>query len=106
MQQGVHAADVHEGAVIGEAADRALNGFAFLDFGVAALLDGALLILQDGAAVHHHVFVGHVELDDADADLLPEQLLQLGGVPGAAARGGHEGAHAHVHAQAALDDAR
>ena len=67
VQQGVHAADVHESAVIGQAADRAVHGLAFLDFGVAALLGGALFVFQDRAAVHHHVFIGYVELDDAAA---------------------------------------
>ena len=73
--------------------------------GVALFLGGALFLFQHRAAVHHHVFIGHVELDDPAADLLADQLLHLGGVFGAAARGRHERAHAHVHAQPALDHA-
>ena len=80
VQQRVHAADIHESAVIGQAADRAVHGLAFLDLGVAAFLGGALFFFEHGAAVHHHVFIGHVELDDAAADLLADQLLHLGGV--------------------------
>ena len=103
VQQGIHAADIDEGAVIGQAAHRAVHGLAFLDFGVALVLVGALFFFEDGAAVHHHVFIGHVELDDAAANLLADQLFHLGGVAGAAARGRHEGAHAHIHAHAAFD---
>ena len=64
---------------------------------------GALFFFGHGAAIHHHVFVGHVELDDAAADLLADQLFHGGGVALSAARGGHERAHSHVHAEAALD---
>ena len=103
MQQGVHAADVHEGAVVGEAADGAVHRLAFLDFGIALLFGRALFFFEHRAAVDHHVFIGHVELDDAAADLLADQLFHLGRVLGAAARGRHEGAHAHVHAQSAFD---
>ncbi len=106
VQQAVHAADIHERAEIGQAAHRAVHGLAFLHFGVALLLRRALFFFQHRAAVHHHVFIGHIELDDAAADLLADQLLHLGRVFGAAARGRHEGAHAHIHAQPALDHRR
>ena len=103
MQQRVHAADIDKGAEIGQAAHGAGHGVAFLDLAVALFLGLALLVLEHGAAVHHHVFVGDIQLDDAAADLLANQLLQIGGSARTGARGGHEGAHAHVHADAALD---
>ena len=80
-----------------------VHGLAFLDFGVALILIGALVFFEDGAAVHHHVFIGDVELDDAAANFLADQLFHFGGIAGAAARGRHEGAHAHIHAHAAFD---
>ena len=78
VQQRVHAADIDEGAVVGQAADRAVHRLAFLDLGVAAFLVGALFLFEHRAAVHHHVFVRHIELDDAAANLLADQLFHLG----------------------------
>ena len=72
VQKRVHAADVHEGSIIGEAADRSAHRFAFLNLGVTALSGGLLFFLQHRAAVHHHILVGHVELDDAAADFLAD----------------------------------
>ena len=106
VKQSVGAADINERAVIGQAADLALHGVAFLQFRVAALLAGAFLVFCNGPAIDHHVFVGHVELDDAAANFLLDQLLQFRRVVRSAARCWHEGSHADIHAQSALDHAR
>ena len=105
MQQAVHAAQVDERAVVGEAADGAAHGFTFADLGVAALLHAALFFFGEGAPVNHYIFLGGIELDDAAANFLPNQLLHFSGVAYSAARGRHESAHAYIHAEAALDDA-
>ncbi len=65
---------------------------------------------EDGAAVDDGVGAGgfgvaEIELGDADADLLADELFHLGGVAGSGAGGGHEGAHADIDGEAALDDA-
>jgi hypothetical protein len=70
VQQRVRAADIDEGAVVGEAANLALHGIAFSQFGEAALFAGALFVFGNGAAIDDHIFVFHVELDDAAADFL------------------------------------
>src|SRR5262249_41621906 len=103
VQQRIDAADIHEGAVIGEAADSTLNSFTLFDFRVALLFRGALIVLEHDAAIDDDIFFGCVELDDAAADFLRDQLFHLGGVAGAAARSGHEGAHADIDAQPSLD---
>ena len=59
---------------------------------------------DDGAAIDDHVFFGHVELDDAAANLLADELFHLGCIAGSAARAGHEGAHADIDAEAAFND--
>src|SRR5271169_2050749 len=103
VKQRVCASDIDEGAVIREAAHLALHGIAFLEFGETTLLAGAFFVLRNGAAIDHHVFIFHVELNDAAADFLLDQLLEFCGVVGAAARRGHEGPHSDIHAQAAFD---
>ena len=64
----------------------------------------ARLLFEHHAAIDDHIFIGDVELGDAAGDLLADQRFELGGVARAAAAGGHEGAHADVDAEAALDD--
>ena len=56
-KQSVGAADIDERAVVGEAADFALHGVAFFQFGVAALLAGALFVFGNDAAIDDDVFV-------------------------------------------------
>ena len=60
----------------------------------------------DDSAVDYHVFFGRIQFDNAAADLLLDQLLHLGCVSHAAARGRHEGSHSHVYAEPALNHAR
>src|SRR6266852_3530703 len=106
MKQGVRAADVDECAVIGQTADFALHRVALFEFREAALLAGAFFVFRYGAAIDDHVFLGHVELDDAATDFLLDELLHFGRVAGSAARSGHEGSHSHIHAQPALHHSR
>ena len=106
VEEAVGAADVDEGTVVGEGADGAGDGVAFVDLGEAAVFGGALLFFHDGAAVHDYVgsfIVLFFELGDADLDLLAYELLCFGGVARAAAGGGHEGANAYIDGEAALD---
>ena len=103
MEKAVDSAQIDEGAVLGEAADGPGDDVALADLGVAAVLVGALLLLGEHAAVDDDILVGDVELDDADAELLADQFAELGGVAGAAAGGGHEGAGADVDGEAAFD---
>ena len=60
-------------------------------------------LFQYRATIDDDIFVIDVELDDAAANLLPDQLLHLRSVAQTAARRRHERARSHVHAEAALD---
>ena len=104
MQQAINAAQVDECAVGHEAADRARDRVASLQGLAEALGEAARLLFEDHAAIDHHIFIGDVQLGDAAGDLGADQLFQLRRVVRAAARGGHEGPDAHIHAEAALDD--
>src|ERR1700738_3508395 len=96
VEEAVGAADVDERAVGGERADGALDDVAFLNLGEALGLAGLLFLFEDGAAVYDYIFVVDVELGDADADLLSDELFHLGCVADSAAGGGHEGAGSDV----------
>ena len=89
----VHAADVYESAVRGQALHSAGIALVLLDVGPhLGGLGGALLGLN-GADGAHHTAAGAVDLGDAQADMLLEQLAHRG-LPGQASLGGgHKDAH-------------
>ena len=72
--------------------------------GVARCAGGAGLLFKDDAAIDDDVFIGDFELGDAAGDLSADELFELDCVFGSAAAGGHEGAHADIDGEAALDD--
>ncbi len=103
VQQAVHSADVDKGAIAHQAAHGAGVGVAFFHGSKTALGGGARLLLENHAAIDDNIFIGDVKLGDAAVDLLADQCLDLGGIAGAAAAGGHKCAHADIDVQAALD---
>src|SRR5260370_634639 len=105
VQQAIYAADIHKCAEIGERAHGALNGGAFFQLRQPLLAVVGFFLFEDGAAVHHHVLISHIHLDDLAGDFLADQFFEFGGIFGAAARGRHESAHADIHAQTALHHA-
>ena len=106
VQQTIDSADIDERAVVHQAAHRAGDDIALPDLGVAPLLRRTVFLLGDGAAIHHHVLLRCVQLDDAAANLLSHQLFHLGCVTRPAARTRHERAHSHIDGQATLHDGR
>ena len=104
VEQTVDSAKIHKCAIRHEAADCAADNVAFLHGFVLALLQGAGLLFKDDAAIHYDVFVGDIELGDAAGDFSADQFFKLDGVAGSAAAGGHEGADANVHVEAAFND--
>ena len=107
VQQGIHAAQIDESAIIGQAADGSAHGVTFLDLRVAAILCRRALPLRKSRGDRPPRLPRlHIELDDAAADFLPYQFLHLRGVMHAAARCRHKRAHAHIHAEAAFNHAR
>ncbi len=77
VQQPVDAAEVHERTVVGEVLDRALDDRAFLQVVHERGALGGELLLDHGAARHHHVIAFLVELDDLELERL---ALEVGGV--------------------------
>ena len=73
VQQAVDAAEIDEGAVIGDVLDDAVEDLAFLERGdqLRALLGAALL--EHGAARHHDVAARAVHLEDLEGLRRAEQ---------------------------------
>ena len=103
VQQAVETADVDERSVVGEIADCAGDDIAFAKLGVTLLLDGTLFFFEHSAAIDHEVFIGDVELGDAATNLLADEFFHFGSIANSAAGSGHEGAHANVDAETALN---
>ena len=104
VHHAVHAADVDERAVIHQGANRARDHRAFLQIRIHfASRAFARSSSSTDAAIHHRVFLRHVQLDDAAGDLLAHQLLHLGHIARAAARSRHERAQPDVDRKTALD---
>src|SRR5947209_8224810 len=97
--------EFYKRAELQHAGDGAAHAFAFANFGVAAVLEGAFLFFRKHSAVDNDVFICYIELDDPAANFLTNQLFHLGGVASATARGGHESPYANINAKAAFDDA-
>src|SRR5215467_7538955 len=104
MQQGIDAAQVDESTVFHQAADGASQRVSFFDLAVHSLAGGALFLFRNYATVHDHVFIGDIELDDAAADLLADEIRHLRGFANSAARSGHKSTDPYVNAKAALDN--
>ena len=104
VQQAVDAAQVQEGAVVGQVLDHALDLHAFFQVLQQVIALGAVFLFHHGAAGDHHVVALAVELDDLEFLLL---AFQVGGVAHRAhvhQRARQEGAHgAQLDGEAALD---
>ncbi len=104
VEEAIDAAEVNECAVGHKAADCTFEHVAGLHGGEASFLRCAGLFFEDNAAIDDDIFVGDVELGDAAGDFGADHFLEFRCIAGAAAAGGHEGAHANVDGEAALDN--
>ena len=92
VQQAVDAAEVDEGAVLGEVLDDALDDLAFLELVERLLLLLGALLLEHGLARQHDVAAPLVDLDDLQAELLADAGFQVAHGPDVDQRAGKEGA--------------
>ena len=106
VQQTVDAAQVDEGAVIGQVLDHARDHRAFLQVFQGDGLADVDLFLDRHLARHHHVAAAAVELDDLDRDVLAHQGIQVVNRARIGLRTRHERLDPDVHRQPALDAAQ
>ena len=104
VEQAVHAAQVDEGAEVGDVLDDALPHLADRQLLHQVLALVGPLVLQDDPAAHHDVAAALVELDDLEVVGLAQQLVDVGHPAERDLAPGQERVDAHqVHDHAALD---
>src|SRR5690606_29525211 len=102
VEQAVDAAEVDEGAVVGDVLDHAVDDLPDLE-GLQRLAALALaLLLEQRAAREHHVAAPLVELDDLELRALAHQRLEVPHRAQVHLRAGQERLDADVDRQAAL----
>ena len=103
VEQAVDAAQVDERAVVGEVLDRAAQHLAFGERVERGLLLLGVLFLEQHFAREHDVAALLVDLDDAHAQFLAAQRVEVAHGTHVDLRAGQERADADVHGEPALD---
>ena len=106
VQKAVDAAQIDEGAVIGQVLDHARDHRAFCQVFEGDGLADVDLFLDRHLARHHHVAAAAVELDDLDRDVLADQGIQVVHRARIGLRTRHERLDADIHRQPAFDAAQ
>src|SRR5688572_3445240 len=103
VQQPVDTAEVDERAVIRDVLHGAAQRFAFTKRLERGLLLLGVLFLEQRLAREDDVAALLVDLDDAHAELLPLQRVEVADRTDVDLRAGQERAHADIHGEAAFD---
>ena len=103
MEQPVDAAEVDEGAVVGDVLDHAAEDLAFGERVERVLLLLGVLLFEEHLAREHDVAALLVDLDDAHAQFLAAQRVQVADGADVDLRAGEERADADVDRETALD---
>ena len=103
VQQAVDAAQIDERAVVGDVLHDALEHLAFGKRVERVLLLLGVLLFEERLARQHDVAALLVDLDDAHAQLLAAQRVEVPDGTHVDLRSGQERADADVHREAALD---
>src|SRR5207253_3134411 len=102
VEQPVDAAEVDEGAVVGDVLDRSLEDHALLEHLERLRLERRALALEDGAPGDDDVAARAVELEDGEAAALAEVAVEVARRTDVGVRAGQEGRHADVDPEPAL----
>src|SRR5437016_3273768 len=102
VEEPVDAAEIDEGAVVGDVLDRALEDDALLQHLERLGLERRALALEDRSPGHHHVPARAVELEDGEAPALADVAIEVARRPDVGVRAGEERGHADVHLEHAL----
>ena len=103
VQEAIDAIEIEEGAKVGDATDAPFDDIAFFEGEEAFFLLLGALFFENHAAIDDDVFLLHIDGEDADFDVLADELLKFKRIARAGAGGRHEGPAADVDANAAFD---
>src|SRR5436189_75356 len=104
VEQSVHAAQIDEGAEIGDVLDDALPHLTDLQLFHEDVALGLTLGFEQHATAHHDVAASLVQLDDLELEALAQELVDVGHAPQGDLAAGEERIHApQVHHHAAFD---
>src|SRR5687768_8626136 len=103
VEQAVDAAEIDEGAVVGDVLDHAAQHLALGQRFERRLLLLGVLLFEEDLAREDNVAALLVDLDDAHAELLPLQRIEVADRSNVDLAAGQKRADADVHRQAALD---
>ena len=103
VQQAVDAAEVHEGAVLGDVLDDAVEDLALFERLEGLVLLLGVLLFEHGLAGEHDVAALLVDLDHAHPELLAPERVEVAHRPHVDLAARQEGADADVDGEAALD---
>src|SRR3989475_11658 len=104
VQQSVHAAQIDEGAEIGDVLDDAFAHLTDLQLFHEDVALGLALGFEQHATAHHDVAASLVQLDDLEVEALAQELVDVGHAPQGDLAAGEERIHAHqVHHHSAFD---
>src|SRR3989449_869549 len=102
VEEPVDAAEIDEGAVVGDVLDRALEDDTLLQYLERLGLERRALALEDRSPGHDHVAARAVELEDGEAPALPDVAIEVARRPEVGVRAWEERGHADVHLESAL----
>ena len=103
VKQTVDAAEVDEGAVVGDVLHRAAEHLAFRKRLERRLLLLGVLLFEEDLAGEHDVAALLVDLDHPHPELLPLQCVKVSYGPDVNLRAGQKRAHADIDGEPALD---
>src|SRR5881392_1338189 len=104
VEQSVHAAQIDEGAEVGDVLDDALSHLAYLQLLHQDVALGLTLGFEQHATAHHDVAASLVQLDDLELEALPQELVDVGHAPQGDLAAREERVHPHqVYHHSAFD---
>src|SRR5271155_1509412 len=104
VQQAINAAEINEGAVVGDVFYGAVNDLAFLQILHQLSTLGVQFFFEQCTAADNNVAATAIQLGDAHLNFAADQAIQILRGSQVILRAGQEGPHAtNVHDEAALD---